>query len=246
MFSKMRLLELFSGTGSVGKAAETLGYSEIVSVDISDEHSTPTHLSDIMDWDYTIYPPGYFDVVWASPPCTAYSSIQGIVRAQKMKKGVSYDLEALRAESDKIILKTLEIIQYFRPQYWFMENPHSGNLKSRKVVEGLHFVDGDYCKYGYPYRKRTRFWTNRVGTVLQKCKHNCQFSNGRTHLCGIMHNGGIRPTHGYRRSAADVFSEMGVEFNIAQRYSIPKPLLLDLLPKPKIKVSVKPRVIVVR
>lgn len=228
----MRLLELFSGTGSVGKAAKTLNYSEIVSVDISKEHSTPTHLSDIMDWDYTTYPPGYFDVIWASPPCTAYSSIQQVVKAQKEKKGIPYDLEALCVEADKIVNRTIEIIQYFKPQYWFMENPHSGSLKKRDVVKGLHFVDGDYCKYGYPYRKRTRFWTNKADVTLQKCKHDCEFSNGRTHLCGIIENTRIRQPHSYRRSAAEVFREMGVQYGIAQKYSIPQPLLLDLLPNP--------------
>ena len=64
----MRFLELFSGTRSVGKVAETLGF-EVVSLDIKNADIE----CDIMDWDYTIYSPKYFDFIWASPPCTEYS-----------------------------------------------------------------------------------------------------------------------------------------------------------------------------
>ena len=42
------LLELFKGTGSAGKAFE--GYY-IESVD-NESRFTPTHLTDILDWDY--------------------------------------------------------------------------------------------------------------------------------------------------------------------------------------------------
>ena len=40
----MRVLEIFSGTGSVSKVCEELGY-EVISVDISDKYSTPTFLT---------------------------------------------------------------------------------------------------------------------------------------------------------------------------------------------------------
>ena len=64
----MRLLELFSGTCSVGKVAEKLGF-EVVSLDIKNADIE----CDIMDWDYTTYEPKHFDVIWASPPCTEFS-----------------------------------------------------------------------------------------------------------------------------------------------------------------------------
>ena len=65
----MRLLELFSGTQSVGKVARELGY-EVVSLDRDMDADLKM---DIMDWDYTLYPPRSFHVIWALPPCTEYS-----------------------------------------------------------------------------------------------------------------------------------------------------------------------------
>ena len=63
----MKLLELFSGTKSVGKVAEQLGY-DVVSLDLKNADIN----CDIMNWDYTEYELGYFDVILSSPPCTEY------------------------------------------------------------------------------------------------------------------------------------------------------------------------------
>ena len=67
----MKLLELFSGTKSVGKVAEQLGY-DVVSLDLKNADIN----CDILDWDYTEYEPGYFDVIWASPPCDTFSHLK--------------------------------------------------------------------------------------------------------------------------------------------------------------------------
>ena len=57
----MKVLELFSGTKSIGNAFERLGYHDIVSVD-SDPTYNPSRLVDIMDWDCTEFEPGTFDL----------------------------------------------------------------------------------------------------------------------------------------------------------------------------------------
>ena len=65
----MRLLDLYSGTHSVGKVARALGF-EVVSLDLADA----TICCDVRDWDYaSVFPVGYFDVIWCSPPCEYFS-----------------------------------------------------------------------------------------------------------------------------------------------------------------------------
>ena len=128
---RMRVLELFSGTGSVGGVCKRLG-CEVVSLDRDMEADIRT---DIMDWDYRSYPPGSFDVIWSSPPCTEYSRAKTI-GVRKLD------------EANGIVKRTLEIIEYFRPTYWIMENPQTGLLKSQPFIADLPYNDLDYCKYG--------------------------------------------------------------------------------------------------
>ena len=58
------------------------------------------------------------------------------------------------------MLSALEIIARFDPLMWVIENPATGLLKTRPFMERLPWVDVTYCKYGTPYRKQTRLWTN--------------------------------------------------------------------------------------
>ena len=60
----MRLLELFSGTGSIGVAFEKRGF-EVTSVDI-DPKAKATFTCDILDFDYRQFAPGTFDVIFLS------------------------------------------------------------------------------------------------------------------------------------------------------------------------------------
>ena len=71
-------------------------------------------------------------------------------------------------EADKLVLKTLEIINYFNPELWFLENPQTGNLKTRSIMKDISFYDVDYCMYSdWGYKKRTRIWTNKKNWNFQ-------------------------------------------------------------------------------
>ena len=99
----MKVLELFAGSRSVGKAAESLGY-EVFSSDITDFGGID-YVVDILDFDVSKLPfkP---DIIWASPPCTSYS-IAGI----RFHRPKNKPLSDFAIKSDAIMLKTLEIIK---------------------------------------------------------------------------------------------------------------------------------------
>ena len=164
----MKVLELFAGTQSVGKVAKTLGF-DVVSLDRDMDADIKT---DIMDWDYTAFAPGHFDVVWSSPPCTEYS---------RAKTTGVRDIEG----ANEVVQRTISIINYFTPKYWMMENPQSGLLKSQLCVQELPFDDVDYCKYGMPYRKRTRIWNNVTSWMPRPlCRRDCMSMDetGKRHV----------------------------------------------------------------
>jgi len=99
-----RVLDLFSGTGSVKKALQTRGW-EVVSLDC-DPASGADIIQDILTWDFaSAFPPCYFDIITASPPCTEFS------RALSTRKR---QLE----EAVKFVERTLRIIHYFQPRLW--------------------------------------------------------------------------------------------------------------------------------
>ena len=168
----MRVLELFSGTGSVGKCCDALGY-DVVSVDLL---FNATHKCDIMNFDYKQYPKNHFDIIWASPPCTNYSKLQDCWLGRE-RKGQIYTKEIQEQEmnnDDKLVLKALEIIKYFNPELWFIENPAGSRMKERPFMKPLPFYIIDYCRYSdWGYKKRTRIWTNKKDWDAKTCNRKC-------------------------------------------------------------------------
>tara|TARA_R110000782_G_scaffold116452_1_gene206481 strand:+ start:51 stop:653 length:603 start_codon:yes stop_codon:yes gene_type:complete len=199
----MKVLELFSGTGSVGKVCKERGY-DVLSLDIDGKADITC---DILEWKYELYDKNSFDIIWSSPDCTQYSKAKS--------RGVR-DIEG----ANKLVQKTLDIINYFKPKYWYIENPQTGLLKKQPFMMDLPFIDADYCMYGKPYRKRTRFWTNVKDVELNLCNKKCgSFIDGR-HIgsCGTGGKG-----QGHKKSYSNK------TYTRDEKYSIPSELLNILI-----------------
>ena len=167
---EIEVLELFSGTKSFSKVAEQYGL-RCFTIDI-DKKSNPNLVKDILKLtkeDIKFEP----KIIWASPPCIEYSHAK--------RRGIrKID------ESNKVVLKTLEIIKWFPNAIWFLENPQTGLLKQQEFMKGLSFFDVSYCKYGLPYRKQTRIWTNfKFWKSKDICLKDCEFMKDGKHIMSV-------------------------------------------------------------
>ena len=156
----MKVLELFAGSRSIGKAAEQLGM-EVFSSDINNFEGI-NYVTDIRDFDVSKVPfkP---DVIWASPPCT-YFSVASIGKHWNKDNTPKSDNAMLGVE---FVQKTIDIIKELQPTYWFIENPR-GKLRKLDVINGLNDMPYayvyrytvTYCQYGDSRMKPTDIWTN--------------------------------------------------------------------------------------
>jgi site-specific DNA-cytosine methylase len=197
------MLDLFSGTGSVKKAFAARGYKTVT---LDRDHEADFKV-DIMQWDYKKIKPRTFKVIHASPPCTEYS---------RAKTTGVRDI----AGANKIVRKTLEIIRYFQPDVFIIENPQTGLLKEQPFMRNIPYADADYCKYGMPYRKRTRFWSNRAKDF--KLKPLCQND------CGQMDETGKRHKEQAQLAPSEGSKDWG-HHTQEDLYKIPRGLINDII-----------------
>lgn len=123
----MKILELFAGTRSIGKAFESRGHEvfsvewdkDFENIDLYEDISKVT-AQDILDKF------GRPDVIWASPDCTTYS-IAAI--SHHRKQGENGNLEPVSDYAkfcDSTNQHVIELIKELAPKYWFIENPRGG------------------------------------------------------------------------------------------------------------------------
>ena len=174
----LRALDIYSGTGSVAKAFRRAGH-EVDSLDL-DPRFAPTYCTNVLTWDYKALPRGHYDAIWASCPCEQYSIARSNARVPR-------DL----ALADELVTRTLEIIEWFQPRAWFLENP-AGSLLWRRF-QFPRVVQTSYCAYSFQYRKNTRVATNLRDFLLRDpCGGAgvCAQMRGTRHLAHAQKGGG--------------------------------------------------------
>ena len=99
-----KILELFAGSRSIGKAAEALGL-QVFSSDLKSFEGI-NYAVDVLEFD-TKEVPFVPDVIWASPPCTTYS----IAAISHHRNGTEPKSDFAK-KSDKMLEKIKELIEY--------------------------------------------------------------------------------------------------------------------------------------
>jgi site-specific DNA-cytosine methylase len=191
----MKVLELFSGTHSIGKVCKELGY-EVVSLDrdlggkcpFGTDYESDIHIQeDIMTWDYKKdFKVGEFDLITASPVCLWWSMLRNSNLGRKLKgygeKFTKEDIENdITKYGEPMVDKVFEIIDWFCPRFYWIENPQTSRMKEY-INDLIPYYDVDYCKYGFEYKKKTRIWTNIEGFIPLLCKkknHKIQIGRGK-------------------------------------------------------------------
>jgi hypothetical protein len=149
----MNTVELFCGTKSFSKVAAQLGHSTFT-VD-SDARHKPDLCINVLALEAKALPfrP---DILWASPPCEAFS-VAAIGHNWNHTNKTPKSERALVAI--KIIEKTLELIGETAPRWWFIENPR-GMLRTLSLLAQYPRRTVSYCQYGDMRMKPTDIWTN--------------------------------------------------------------------------------------
>lgn len=160
----MRLLELFCGTKCVSNIFQQHGY-EIISLDYNPKFNA-THTADILTWDYRQYPEDYFDVIWASPDCTTWSVASGgKYRTKQSIYGLNNHTQPQATIGNNMVLRMIEILEYFKYRAWFMENPrelmaHYPPLQQFIKEKNANMTCVYYGNYGWGLPKATNIWSN--------------------------------------------------------------------------------------
>ena len=155
------LLELFSGTGSVGKAAKKRGY-KVISID-NEEKFKPTYIRNIATWDFKKDLPKHIDFIWASPPCVSFSILNNSMKKPHRDIKTNKPLDSVGRMGNKLLNQSLNIIKYYlslNPKLKFViENPR-GYMRRMPQLKKYQLTTTSYSQYGFPYNKPTDFWSN--------------------------------------------------------------------------------------
>jgi len=164
---RLKVLELFAGTRSIGKAFEKRGH-EVFSVEWNKDFENIDLYADILTVtaEDIIQRFGRPDVIWASPDCTTFSI--AAISHHRRKNPETGNLDPVSDYAkfcDKVDKHVLQLIRDLNPKYYFIENPRGG-MRKMEWMQGLPRYTVTYCQYetDKPVHERrmkpTDIWTN--------------------------------------------------------------------------------------
>lgn len=155
----MKVLELFAGTRSIGKAFEKRGHKvfsvewnkDFENIDLYDDvnNLTAERVKELF---------GIPDVIWASPDCTTYS-VAAISYHRRKHNNTLEPISDYAKFCDKTNKHVIELIKELKPKYFFIENPRGG-MRKMDFMQEFDRYTVTYCQYGDKRMKPTDIWTN--------------------------------------------------------------------------------------
>ena len=169
----MRVLELFAGTRSIGKAFERAGH-EVYSIEWDKNFEDIDWYEDIgkITAQDIIERFGKPDVIWASPDCSSFS-IAAISHHRK-KNPETGNLDPVSDYAkfcDKVDQNVLKLIKDLNPTYYWIENPVGGLRKMTWMQDIPYRYTTTYCQWGEKRMKPTDLFTNYPNAYFPRCKN---------------------------------------------------------------------------
>ena len=168
----MKVLELFAGSRSFSKVAESYGF-ETYTTDFK-AFDKIDKVCDIFEFDYDKV--GFVpDIIWASPPCRTFSIASCSTHWLK-EDGVFIPKTEDAKMGLEIIKKMKQIIGHYTELNYelsfIIENPR-GLLRKMPEMEIYNYTRETvwYCQYGDSRAKPTDIWTNINWTPRPVCRN---------------------------------------------------------------------------
>lgn len=168
----MKVLELFSGTRSIGKAFEEREHT-VFSIDYDEQFVADSHMDiEQLKPEWVIKNFGHPDVIWASPDCTTFS-IAAIShhRCKDDNTGTLLARSDYARKCDRVDLNVIRLIRDLKPELWFIENPRGG-LRKMDWMQWAPRYTVTYCQYGDTRMKPTDIFTNHPNPRFKPPCHN--------------------------------------------------------------------------
>lgn len=168
----MKVLELFAGTRSIGKAFERRGH-DVFSIEWDKRFENIDLYADIntITADDILKNFGRPDVIWASPDCTTYSIAAISHHRRKEDDGNLAPVSEYAKFCNNVNQHVLKLIHELNPKYWFIENPRGG-LRKMRFMKDLPRYTLTYCQYGDTRMKPTDIFTNHPNPCFKPPCHN--------------------------------------------------------------------------
>lgn len=169
----MRVLELFAGTRSIGKAFERAGH-EVYSIEWDKNFEDIDWYEDIskITAQDIIERFGKPDVIWASFDCATFSI--AAISHHRRKNPETGNLDPVSDYAkfcDRVDQNVLKLIKDLDPIYYWIENPVGGLRKMTWMQDIPYRYTTTYCQWGEKRMKPTDLFTNYPNAYFPRCKN---------------------------------------------------------------------------